>query len=160
MKATRTEIEKYLKSLEETPRSILNVTKGIDDKLLQVKSDRNSWAMNDILAHLRSCADVWTYSIYAMLAENELVLPDINERKWAKVTGYADVPFRTSLQAFTLQRENLLFVLKTLPFESWEKSAVIFERKHTIFTQVRRMAKHEKEHCEQMRSLLSRSTQR
>jgi DinB superfamily len=160
VKATRTEIEKYLKSLEETPRSILNVTKGIDDKLLQARSDKNSWSVNDILAHLRSCADVWTYSIYAMLAENEPVLPDINERKWANVTGYADVPFQESLQAFTLQRENLLRVLKTLPFESWEKSAVIFERKHTIFTQVRRMAKHEKEHCEQMRSLLSRSTQR
>lgn len=89
-----------------------------------------------------------------MLAENAPVRPEINERKWAKVTGYADVPFRESFQAFSLQRDNLLRVLKGLPFESWEKSAIIFERKHTVFTQVRRLAKHEGKHCEQIEHLL------
>ena len=89
-----------------------------------------------------------------MLAEKEPVLPDINERKWAKVTGYAEVPFAESFQAYVLQRENLLRVLKALPFEDWERSAVIFGRKHTVFTQARRMAKHEAEHAKQIEFLL------
>ncbi len=75
---------------------------------------------------------------------------DINERKWAKVTRYAELPFAQSFQAYSMQRENLLRVLKALQFESWERSAVIFERKHTVFTQVRRMAKHETEHIKQI----------
>jgi len=41
-----------------------------------------------------------------------------------------------------------------LPFEAWERSAIIFERKHTIFTQTRRMAKHEMAHLEQIENLL------
>ena len=89
-----------------------------------------------------------------MLAENEPILPDINERKWARVTGCASVPFTASLQAFLLQRENLLRVLRPLPFESWERSGIIFECKHTVFTQTRRLAKHETEHVEQIESLL------
>ena len=154
MKATSSEIEKYLRMISETPHRILGSATGPEEAHLQSKSDEKPWSANDILAHLRSCADLWTHSIYAMLAENGPVFSDIDERKWAKVTRYAELPFKESFQAFSLQRENLLRVLRALPFESWERSAMIFERKHTVFTQVRRMAKHEKEHCEQMESLL------
>jgi len=154
MKATRSEIEKYLSTISETPQRIARATTGFDEARLQFKADRQPWSANDILAHLRSCADLWTHSIYAMLAENEPVFSDIDERKWARVTRYAELPFGESFQTFSLQRENLLRVLKALPFESWERSAIIFERKHTVFTQTRRLAKHEREHCEQMESLL------
>jgi hypothetical protein len=126
----------------------------LDEARLQFKGDNKSWSINDILAHLRSCADLWTHSIYTMLAENEPVFSDLDARKWAIVTRYAELPFAESFQAYSLQRENLLRVLTVLPFESWERSAVIFERKHTVFTQTRRMAKHEQEHVEQIVSLL------
>ena len=154
MKATPSEIEKYLRIISETPQQIKQAAKGLEEARLQFKANVKSWSVNDILAHLRSCADLWTHSIYAMLAENEPMFSDINERKWAKVTRYAELPFKESFQAFSLQRENLLYVLKALPFESWERSVIIFERKHTVFSQVRRLAKHEAEHCEQIASLL------
>ncbi|SRR6266496_5063953 len=149
MKATPAEIENYLRVLSETPERIMQLTKDLDEARLQFKADYKAWSANDILAHLRSCADLWSHSIYAMLAENQPVFSDINERKWAKVTRYAELPFAQSFQAYSMQRENLLRVLKALQFESWERSAVIFERKHTVFMQVRRMAKHETEHIKQ-----------
>jgi DinB superfamily len=154
MKATPSEIENYLRIISETPQQIAQAAKGLEEARLQFKPDGKSWSANDNLAHLRSCADLWTHSIYAMLAENKPVFSDIDERKWAKVTRYDELSFAESLQVFSLQRENLLRVLKALPFESWERSAIIFERKHTVFTQTRRMAKHEAEHCEQIASLL------
>ena len=154
MKAIASEIEKYLQLLEETTDRIMSVSNGLEDARLQFKPDKKSWSVNDILAHLRSCSDLWTHSIYAMLAEHEPVFSDIDERKWAKVTRYAELPFAESFQSFSLQRENLLRVLKSLPFESWEKSAIIFGRRHTVFTQARRLAKHENEHCKQIESLL------
>ena len=157
MKATPAEIEKYVQILSETPLRISQAATGLDEAHLQFKADKNSWSANDILAHLRSCTDLWAHSMYAMLAENEPVFSDINERKWAKVTRYAELPFGESFQVFSLQRENLLRVLTALPFESWERSAIIFGRRHTIFTQTRRMAKHEDEHCEQIQSLLLRN---
>jgi hypothetical protein len=154
MKATASDIERFLRLLEETLHRIAAASKGIDDIRLQFKADKKSWSANDILAHLRSCSDLWTHSIYAMLAEHEPVFSDINEREWAKVTRYSELPFAESFLAFSLQRENLLRVLKALPFESWERSAIIFGRKHTVFTQTRRLAKHENEHCDQIESLL------
>ncbi|SRR6266498_5140207 len=154
MKATPSEIENYLRLISETPQQIAQAAKALEEAHLRFKPDAKSWSANDVLAHLRSCADLWTHSIYAMLAENEPVLSDINERKWAKATRYAEVPFVESFQAYSLQRKNLLRVLRELPFESWERSAIIFERKHTVFTETRRMAKHEQEHVEQIASLL------
>jgi hypothetical protein len=154
MKATPPEKEKYLTILSDTARRLEQAVKGQDDASLQFKANKTSWSVNEILAHLRACADLWTHSIYAMLAENEPTFSDINERKWAKVTKYAELPFRESFQAFSLQRENLLRVLKALPIEAWERSAIIFERKHTIFTQTRRLAKHEIDHIEQIENLL------
>ena len=154
MKATPSEIEKYLRIISETPQQIATAAKGLEEGQLQFKADARSWSVIDILAHLRSCADLWTHSIYAMLAENEPVFSDIDERKWAKVTRYTELPFKESFQVFSWQRENLLHVLKALPFESWERSAMIFERKHTVFSQVRRLAKHESAHSEQIASLL------
>lgn len=154
MKATAKEIEKYLSILSETPQRIQQAVMGMDEKYLQSQADDKSWSVNQILAHLRSCADLWTHSIYAMLAEKEPVFSDINQRKWAKVTQYAEVSFAESFQAYALQRENLLRVLQALPFEAWERSALIFKRRHTVFTQTRRMAKHETEHVEQIKNLL------
>lgn len=155
MKATPAEINKYLGILSETPQRIGQAAKDMDRGRLQQRVDARSWSANDILAHLRSCADLWTHSIYAMLAENEPQFSDIDERKWAKITRYAELPFEESVQALSLQRKNLLRVLQELPFESWERAAIIFGRKHTVFTQARRMAKHEAEHIEQLESLLT-----
>jgi hypothetical protein len=155
MKATPAEIEKYLQAIAETPQRITQVVAGCADAQLQSKADAKSWSVNDILAHLRSCADLWTHSIYAMLAANEPEFSDIDERKWAKVTRYRELPFKESFQAYKDQRENLVRVLKTLPFESWERSAIIFGRKHTVFTQTRRLAKHEQEHVQQIEELLN-----
>jgi uncharacterized damage-inducible protein DinB len=118
MKATPSEIEKYLSVLSETPQRIAQATNSLDEARLQLKVDDKSWSVNEILAHLRACADLWTHSIYAMLAENQPVFSDINERKWAKVTRYAELRFNESFEAYVSQRQNLLRVLKALPFES------------------------------------------
>ena len=154
MKATSSEVEKYLGIISQTPQRIALSVREFSESSLQFRANAKSWSANDILAHLRSCADLWTHSIYAMLAENEPVFSDINERKWGKVTRYVELPFHQSFQAFSLQRESLVSVLKDLPFDSWERSALIFERRHTVFTQTRRLAKHETEHLEQLKIIL------
>src|SRR5689334_15788386 len=133
MKATPAQIEKILALLAETPRRIAACTDGLSGPPLQPAPDAKAWSAADILAHLRACADLWTYSIYAILAEENPTLPDIDERKWAKVTGYASRPFADSFQVFCLQRETLLGVLRSLPPQGWERPARIFERSHTVF---------------------------
>ena len=154
MKSSPAEIRRALLQLEQTAPRLADATSGRTDDALHAAPGSETWSAAGILAHLRACADLWTHSVYAMLAKASPELPDIDERKWARVTKYADLPFAVSLQAFTLQRNVLLSVLGALPPEGWERDAIILGRRHTVFTQARRMAKHEAEHCEQVKALL------
>jgi len=154
MNATSSEIAKYLRVLAETPRQIAKITQGFGEARLQFKPDKNVWSVNDILAHLRSCADVWGDSIDVMLAEENPKVPYRHPRQWIKSTNYLELPFHESFQAFVGQRKKFLKVLKSLSFEDWSRGAVIKGSEHTVFTQVRRMAAHEAVHCEQIESLL------
>ena len=84
MNITPDEIENYLSLLAATSRRLINATHGSDDVRLQYKSDEKAWSANEILAHLRSCADVWGDSIEAMLAEDNPTLPYRHPRQWIK----------------------------------------------------------------------------
>jgi len=154
MKVTRREVEEYLNLLAQTSRRITKATNGFDDVRLRSSTDEQPWSVNDILAHLRSCADVWGDSIDAMLKEQKPTVPYRHPRQWIKKTDYAQLSFHESFKAFIAQRKKLLKVLNGLSFEDWCRAAVIQGREHTVFTQVRRMALHEQEHCEQIESLL------
>jgi hypothetical protein len=154
MKITPAGIEKILKVLEQTSRRISDATIHIDEERLYARLDKRSWSAKDILAHLRSCGDVWGDSIQSMLAEDHPKLPDLHPGQWIKQTNYAELEFHKSLKAYINQRRELLGALKTLSFEDWSRGAIIGGRKHTVFSQVRRMGKHETEHCEQLESLL------
>jgi len=156
MQATQTDVERILAALVAAPHNIERAVTGLNEDALHAAPDKKTWSAAQNLAHLRACADLWTFSIYAMLAEKNPILPDLDERKWAKATDYAALPFDKSLRAFGTQREELFRVLNGLSFDKWERGARINGRGHTVFTQARRMAKHEGVHLEQITFSLKR----
>ncbi len=153
MKVTQTEIQKYLAQLEQTPHLIQAAAEGVDPAHLHAKIGKD-WSANDVLAHLRACADVWGASIESMLAEDEPTLPYLHPNQWLKQTDYRQLEFGKSLKAYTRQRQKLLKILTKVPLVDWARGAIIGGRKHTVFSQARRMALHEIEHCGQIGSLL------
>jgi len=152
------DIETTLKLLAATPRRLAAVSKGLDNARLHLKPDPNRWSANDILAHLRSCTDVWGKSMAAMLEQDQPTLRYISPRTWIRKTDYPDLDFHTSLKAFTQQRKNLLRTLKSLSPADWSRGAEFTgtTRGHTqtVFNYAWRMAEHERGHCEQIESLL------
>ena len=154
MQATRDQIETYLPKLEKTPQRIRDASAGCDEAALLRSASGRGWSAVEILVHVRSCADIWSFSIYAMLAEKEPVLALIDPRHWAKAAGYSRTAFVDSLQTYSLQRFELVRLLRSVSFDAWSRSAEIGGRKHTVFTQVRRIAKHEDEHCLQIEEFL------
>src|SRR5690349_16833136 len=150
MNASSTEIETYLKLLGATPRRLMKITKSVAETRLKQRTEKEIWSANDILAHLRSCADVWGDSIDAMLAEDHPTIRYRHPRQWIKKTDYLELPFHESLRAFVAQRKKLLKVLKQLSLEDWSRAAKIKGSEHTVFTLARHMATHENVHCEQI----------
>lgn len=153
MKATPGEIETALQLLAETPGRIAAAIESLDDERLHLRPDAKTWSANDILAHIRACADVWGETIKAMFQEDEPALKHVSPRTYLKGTNYLELPFQESFRDFVDQRRALLQTLHDLTADEWALGAMIKDRRHTVFSQARRMALHEVTHCEQLEAL-------
>ncbi|MDQ3547997.1 MAG: DinB family protein [Chloroflexota bacterium] len=104
-------IEQVLTLLADTPPRIAALTDGLSPAHVRTTPNDGGWSANDVLAHLRSCADVWGGCIATMLAEDRPTLRAVNPTTWIKQTDYPDLEFQPSLRSFTTQRADLVTVL-------------------------------------------------
>ena len=144
---THTEL---LHMLSAGPERIAQATAGLSPKQVQNAPMPGDWSINEILAHLRSCADMWGSSIATILADDHPTIRAINPRAWINKTDYRDQPFQRSLEAFTVQRNELLAVLESLPSTAWERAATVKGAgkplELTVGSYVERLAVHERSH--------------
>src|SRR5215470_20081220 len=108
-----------LKLLMATPRRIAGASKNMNKDQLRRKPAADSWSANEVLAHLRACADVWGSSIMAILTQDRPTLRYVSPRTWIKKTNYTSLEFAASFNAFTKQRKGFLKALKPLTDEDW-----------------------------------------
>ena len=108
-------IEQILTRLAEAPRRIAALTAGLGPAQLHTACSTGEWSANDVLAHLRSCSDMWGDCMARIIAEDRPTIRAINPRTWIKKTDYPELEFRPSLRSFTTQRANLLAMLEQLP---------------------------------------------
>jgi hypothetical protein len=159
MQATAAEIDEILILLEEAPQRLASLTSGFDNTQLGSKPDNDSWSANDILAHLRSCADVWGKSILAMISQDHPKLRYVSPRTWMRKTDYPAQEFTTSFQAFAGQRIDLLESLRRLGVADWSRGATFTGtargREQTVFSYARRLAEHETQHLAQIKDVLN-----
>lgn len=63
-------IEQALTILAQTPQRIAALTADLTPAQLRTPPAPGEWSANDVLAHLRSCADIWGGCIRRLLAVN------------------------------------------------------------------------------------------
>jgi len=146
-------IEQILPLLSETPQRIAALIAGLSPAQLRTASDHDEWSANDVLAHLRSCADVWGGCIATILAEDHPTIRAVDPRTWMQQTEYPELEFEPSFRAFTAQRDELLAVLEALPSKDWSRGATVtgagspLER--TVHSYAAWLARHERSHYRQ-----------
>ena len=151
--------EQVLTLLAETPPRIAALTTGLAPAQLHTPPKYDGWSANDVLAHLRACADVWGNCIVAMLAEDTPTLRAVNPRTWIKQTDYLELEFRPSLHAFATQRADLLAVLEPLPIDAWSRAGTVtgagkvLER--TVLFYAQWLARHERQHVKQVECIVN-----
>src|SRR5215207_5277167 len=117
--------EQLLTALAEAPPRLAEYTAGLTEAQLHVEPTPGEWCANEVLAHLRSCADVWGDCIARMLQEDKPTFRAVNPRTWITKTDYPEQEFRSSLRAFTTQRTSLLAILGSLSPKAWSRSASV-----------------------------------
>ncbi len=148
-------IEQALTALDETPTRIVALTGALSAAQLQARPESEAWSINEILAHLRACADVWGGYIARIIAEDTPTIRVVSPRSYIKRTDYPQQVFAPSFRAFAAQRAELLTVLERLTAESWSRAAMVTAPgktyPRTILDYAERMARHEREHLRQIK---------
>jgi len=157
MSKTGLTIEQVLELLANNPLRIAEFTADMTPAQLQAATNPGEWSVNEVLAHLRSCADMWGNAMEAILTQDKPTIKAINPRTWIEQTNYPEQKFQTSFRTFTRQRSDLLVVLEKLPRKSWSRSAIVtgagkpLER--TVFFYAHWLATHERTHVKQIRRI-------
>jgi hypothetical protein len=157
MVAIPLEIETVLKQLAATPRRLAAMSREHDAARMRARPSAEAWSPNEILGHLRVCADVWGKSMQVMLTQEHPTMRYVSPRSRLKKTNYLELDFDASLQAFAQQRKELLKTLKALDPQGWERGATFTattRREQTVLSYAWRMAHHEQVHLEQMEAVL------
>ena len=147
-------IEQVLSLLAESPTRIAGSTAGLSLSQLHSNPRPDEWSANDVLAHLRSCADVWGKCIAVIIAENKPTIRAVNPRTWIRRTTYLEAEFWSSLGAFASQRSDLLAIFEPLAPEGWSRVATVtgagrvIER--SVLSYAEWMASHEQTHVKQI----------
>lgn len=160
MSGTSLTIERILALLAETPTRISTLTAYLSPEALQERPAPDEWSANEVLAHLRACADVWGTCIKRILTEDRPTWRAVNPRTWIKQTDYPDLEFRPSLRAFTRQRADLLAVLSPLPIDAWSRVAIVTgvgrTLEPTVHSYTERLVVHERSHIKQIAGIVNK----
>lgn len=158
MSSTPLTIEQILTLLAEMPPRLATLTNGLQPAQLQTAPAHNGWSINDVLAHLRSCADVWGNCIGTILAEDTPTIRAMNPTTWITKTAYPEQDFRSSFHAYVTQRTALVAILEPLPPEAWSRSATVTGAGNVLVRTVQFyanwLATHERTHIKQIQRIV------
>ena len=152
---TEAQIREYLHTLSDAPQRIFACTQGLDELRLKTPPASKEWSAAEIMGHVRGAAEVWTRSIHDMITRDSPQLTYVAPRDWVKKQQYMKLSFAENLEAYRAERENLMRVLQGLTLAQWNRSATFVGKFNTftVFGEVRRMALHDLDHCDQLEAM-------
>jgi hypothetical protein len=141
--------------LSATPRKVQKLVKGVGKKRLGKKPAPGKWSVTEILAHLADAELVQGFRVRLILGASGTVIQGFDQDVWA---GYSDYPSHDpslSLEAWRVNRERTLRLLKSLAKEQWEYFGMHSERgKETVKRVTEMMAGHDINHFRQIKAIL------
>ena len=159
--AARTDVSRAPKALTKElaaiPKLVAAIVDGHDDTRLTWRPDEKTWSASDVLAHLRSCAEVQGKWIAAMLDRDNPTLRAVSPR--SAFRKYVDRDVRVSLEEFTAERAALVKRLRSLDDAGWRRSltftgAAPRSSNPDVIACAWGLVQHEKHHLDQLRELL------
>ncbi len=167
-----------IEMLAAMPARIATLAEGATPEQLTTPPAPGEWSAAGVIAHLRSCADVWGDAIRVIAANDptaerpptvpfgtstdqsagRLSIRAINPTTWVRATDYFEVAFGPSFAAYAEQRADLVVLLGGLAPEDWVREALVTGAgrplTRTLHEFAQRIAIHERPHLRQIRDAI------
>lgn len=160
--ATRAQVgrepKELTKELAAVPKLIAGIVAGHGEARLTWRPDEKTWSVSDVLAHLRSSAEIRGKWIVAILDSDNPTLRAVSPRSAFK--KYVDRDVAVSLKEFAEERSALVKRLRSLNDADWKRTLTFkgASPRSTVATVTAcawGLVQHEIDHLDQFRALLS-----
>lgn len=150
-------MKQLTRDLVAVPKLIAGLAAGHDETRLTLRADAKTWSASDVLAHLRSCAELRGKWIAAMLARNHPTIRAVSPR--SAFRKYVDRDFTASLKEFAYERAALVKRLRGLDDAGWARGLTFTgasprRTEQTLAQCATELLQHERVHLEQIREVL------
>jgi hypothetical protein len=147
--------KKPLDILGAAPRKVAALIKGVTKKRLSARPAPDKWSVTEILAHLADVEIVQGVRLRLILESSGVPIQGFNQEVWARYSDYAKHDAALSFEAYKVNRERTVRLLKSLPRGMWENYGMHSERgKETVTRVTEMMAGHDINHLDQIRRIL------
>ncbi len=161
MDPSAAEVRETRRQLRSTTQYFKRTASGLRDAQLRRRPEKDSWSVNEVLAHLRGAADVQGGWIARMLADGTPTIRYASPRTGMRKTDYVGQEFQASLRGFARQRTDLVKTLSSLALADWSRGATFTGTTpgwtQTVFDVARGLVAHEQGHFEQITAAAHRS---
>ena len=148
------QVSNVLSRLAGVPSRIARASAALTEAAKRPTTGDGEWSAGDILAHLRASNDIWSHRMHAILVRDNPPLPAYDERRWAGVAGYAQIDYASSLNIYTLQRAELVTMLRGIALDDWQRFGTHeVKGSMTLVDVVLSLVEHEEEHCAQLEAI-------
>ncbi|HUP27735.1 MAG TPA: DinB family protein [Chloroflexia bacterium] len=150
------DVEDLLGRLAASPGRFASVLSRLDDAAL-AQTAGNDWSAAQVFAHVRAANDILEQRIYYVLVRDNTPLLAYDDRVWAEVARYANLPVTESLNTMKQRRKELVHMLRGISQGDWQRTGTHEVRgPMTVFELASYVANHDEEHIAQLEALIER----
>lgn len=147
-----------LRLQQAAPGKLAALTKRLTKKQLTRRPSPGKWSIAEILAHLADAELVVGYRMRLILSSDGTPIQAFDQDAWAGTFNYSRRDPKTSLETFSVLRENNLRLLSSVPRRLWKNYGEHQERgRETVDHIVRMMAGHDLNHMLQVEAIAKQS---
>jgi hypothetical protein len=141
--------------LSSTPGKIARLLRGVSRRRLTARPGPGKWSVAEILEHLADAELVTGFRMRLILGANRTPIQAFDQDAWAAFSQYEKQDPNLSFEAFRIQRERNIRLLKSLPKKMWEYYGIHAERgKETIRRVTQMIAGHDINHLKQVERIV------
>jgi len=146
-----------LEKLQETPKTLMALLRGVPDEVLRRKPVPEKWSMLEIACHLRDVERLFLERYAKMANHHRPALRMINQDELAVALKYNQDEPAAAIREFQALRAETVALLSALAHQSWQRIGLHPKRgEFSIDAQVGIHVNHDANHLNQIRALRER----
>ena len=117
-----------INSFEGVPSRIISIIEGLNESQMHYAPAHGAWSIHEVVIHLGDSETFGFERLRKTIAEVKPTLQVYDEDAWARNLSYHRQERHLAFALFSAQRRSTAALLRMLPAETWERTAIHPER--------------------------------